>query len=124
MGAGREPVHPAGAAAAAAGGVTTSKYGTNAAHGVRYLMKGSLVQRIDKYREMAGIKPETLKPAKTPSLDENNFTDEDLVEKRALGTCGSKCSHADSIHCQVRKMWHAVLGLLSSKGGHQVDQGV
>ena len=47
-------------------------------------MKGSLEQCVDKYCEMADIKKETLRPAKTPSLDEHNFSDEDFVAKGLL----------------------------------------
>ena len=47
-------------------------------------MRGSLEQCIDKYCELADVKRDSLRPVKTPSLDEHNFTDEDLQEKGLL----------------------------------------
>ena len=46
-------------------------------------MKGSLEQFIDKYCDLANVKRETLRPSKTPSLDEHNFADGDFTEKKA-----------------------------------------
>ena len=93
---------------AAGGEMPSSAYGTNAANGTRYLMKGSLEQCIDKYCELADVKRDTLRPVKTPSLDEHNFTDEDLKEKGLLAPVAASVFMKNPVHCQVREVRPAV----------------
>ena len=88
--------------AAAAGGGSPCAYGKNAANGTRYLMRGSLEQAIDKYCELADIKRDTLRPAKTPSLDEHNFSDEDFKEQGILAPVAACVLIKNSVNGPVR----------------------
>ena len=47
-------------------------------------MGGFLEQCVNRYLELANISKDALKPPKTPSLDDQNFTSEDWTEKGTL----------------------------------------
>ena len=70
----REPAHDV-PAAGGVGSPSCPKFGTNAAQGTRYLREGFLDQCIEKYCELARMSRDELNTCKTPSLDEQNFTE-------------------------------------------------
>ena len=55
-----------------------------------YSMSGFAMQCVDRYLELSGSKVEDLKPASTPTLDDQSFAIEDYETRGALATVCAK----------------------------------
>ena len=85
-------------------------------------MKGFLEQCVSRYLELANISKDTLKPSKTPSLDDQNFSTEDWTEKRNPSAHSGQRSDESIVPRQMLQVRLALPCLRSSERSHQMEQ--